>query len=115
MEEIIAAGQADVGGDRPRNWLQIPILQRRLWREVKRMITPCLRCYECFGATGQLEIIKCTVNPKQGQQIQGAEPLLEPKRQKKVLVIGGGPGGMEAGITAAGRGHKVTTCCRKVR
>lgn len=55
-----------------------------------------------------MEIIKCTVNPKQGQQIQGAEPLLEPKRQKKVLVIGGGPGGMEAAITAAGRGHKVT-------
>ena len=55
-----------------------------------------------------MEIIKCTVNPKQGQQIQGEEPLLEPKRQKKVLVIGGGPGGMEAAITAAGRGHKVT-------
>lgn len=107
MEKIIADGQADLV-EIGRGLVADPYIAKKALEGSEEDITPCLRCYECFGATGQLEIIKCTVNPKQGQQIQGAEPLLEPERQKKVLVIGGGPGGMEAAITAAGRGHKVT-------
>ncbi|MDD5701820.1 MAG: FAD-dependent oxidoreductase [Dehalococcoidales bacterium] len=50
---------------------------------------------------------RCTVNPRAGREsiIKVAEPA---KSIKKVLVIGGGPAGMEAAKTAAFRGHEVT-------
>lgn len=107
MEEIIASGQADIV-EIGRALVADPYIPKKALEGKEDDISPCLRCYECFGATGQLEMIKCTVNPGQGQQLQAAEPLPEPERIKKVLVVGGGPAGMEAAVTAAHRGHKVT-------
>lgn len=106
IEEIIASGQADMV-EIGRALVADPYLPKKALEGHADDINPCLRCYECFGATGQLEMIKCTVNPTQGQQLQLAEvkPAL---RKKKVLVLGGGPGGMEAAVTAAERGHDVT-------
>ena len=107
MEEIIASGQADLV-EIGRGLVADPYIARKALEGRADDINPCLRCYECFGATGQLEMVKCTVNPTQGQQLQAEEPIPAPCRVKKVLVAGGGPAGMEAAITAAGRGHDVT-------
>lgn len=106
MEEIIASGQADMV-EIGRALVADPYIAKKALCGRADDINPCLRCYECFGATGQLEMIKCTVNPTQGQQLQLAEtrPAAEPK---KVLVVGGGPAGMEAAITASKEGHDVT-------
>lgn len=127
MEEIIASGQADcveIG----RALLADPYLPCKAAMGQADDITPCLRCYECFGETSKSETVKCTVNPVMGQQLYAKEhpvTLVKPadreeqagmvgnnvrKRSvsKKVLVVGGGPAGMEAAITAARRGHKVT-------
>lgn len=107
MEEIIASGQADLV-EIGRALVADPYIAKKALEGHEDDISPCLRCYECFGATGQLEMIKCTVNPGQGQQLQAAEVSAKPEKTKKVLVVGGGPAGMEAAITAAERGHHVT-------
>lgn len=52
---------------------------------------------------------RCTVNPLIGREIEGNEISPAPI-SKKVLVAGGGPGGLYAAYTAARRGHKVILC-----
>ena len=68
-------------------------------------IRPCIGCFEgCMGRSGKN--ISCAVNPMTGME---KELALEPATKKKtVLVVGGGPGGMEAARVASLRGHKVT-------
>ena len=106
MEEIIASGQADVV-EIGRAILADPYLPKKAYDGCADDITPCLRCYECFGATGQLEMVKCAVNPTMGEQLAAKLPKKTPGQKKKVLVAGGGPAGMQAAITAANRGHEV--------
>ena len=107
MESIIAQGQSDIV-ELGRALLADPYLPKKALMGQTQNITPCIRCYECFGETVKGESIKCTVNPTMGQQFWEKFPRKVPERKKRVLVIGGGPGGMEAAITAASRGHAVT-------
>lgn len=107
MEEIIATGQADIV-EIGRALLADPYLAKKALEGNADDITPCLRCYECFGETSKSETVKCTVNPTMGQQLPEKNRTAAPERVKKVLIAGGGPAGMEAAITAANRGHDVT-------
>ena len=107
MERIIASGEADIV-EIGRALLADPYLPSKALADRADDITPCLRCYECFGETSKSEMVKCTVNPIMGQQLKQKFGIPAPKEKKKVLVAGGGPGGMEAAITAALRGHDVT-------
>lgn len=50
------------------------------------------------------------MNPAWGREYENTRKEEKPDRVKKVLVAGGGPGGMEAAITAARRGHNVILC-----
>jgi NADPH-dependent 2,4-dienoyl-CoA reductase/sulfur reductase-like enzyme len=72
-------------------------------------IRPCIGCNQgCVGglASGRLG---CTVNVAAGHELRLAEDRLEPAAApKRVLVVGGGPAGMEAARIAALRGHRVT-------
>ena len=106
MEEIIATGQADcveIG----RALLADPYIPKKAWEGHADDITPCLRCYECFGEGVRNETIKCAVNPVIGQEGEQRYLRRPAAVQKKVLIAGGGPAGMQAAITAALRGHKV--------
>ena len=107
MEEIIASGQADIV-EIARGLLADPYLPKKALEGDADDITPCLRCYECFGETGKSETVKCTVNPTMGQQLPCKNQPAPPDKLKKVLVVGGGPAGMVAAETAALRGHDVT-------
>ena len=64
-------------------------------------IVPCIRCDRCHGAV-------CSVNPRVGLSHVFDDLYDAPEREKRVAVIGGGPAGMKAALTAAQRGHKVT-------
>lgn len=65
-------------------------------------VTPCLRCNLCHGA-------RCRVNPRHGlEHVMDRMFPEKPARIKKIAVVGGGPAGMFAAITAAKRGHDVT-------
>ncbi|MBI2854149.1 MAG: FAD-dependent oxidoreductase [Chloroflexi bacterium] len=70
-------------------------------------IRPCVGCHEgCFGRTRDRKYISCAVNPATG--IEKEFSLKPAPKKKSVLVVGGGPAGMQAACVAAARGHKVT-------
>jgi len=71
-------------------------------------ITPCIVCMGCRDDLRSPTVvgIRCSVNAALGRE---AEYKITPtKRPGKVLVVGGGPAGMEAARVAALRGHRVT-------
>lgn len=68
-------------------------------------IRPCIGCGRCLTGIMFGKPIGCTVNPSvQSNTIEKAN------HKKKVLVIGGGPAGMEAAYVASQRGHEVVLC-----
>lgn len=67
----------------------------------------CLRCAESILKPPGGAMV-CTVNPTVGREPEFKEKFKPATKKKKVLVIGGGPGGMEAAMVAAQRGHDVT-------
>ena len=70
-------------------------------------IRACIGCSEC--AVGSYEAFSCTQNPTVGREKTLGLGTMQPAtKKKKVMVAGGGPGGMEAAWVAACRGHNVT-------
>lgn len=108
MEEIIASGKADVVY-MARALLADPELPNKVMAGREDEIVRCLRCFTCMAERPTTGTRRCTVNPLIGREIEGMEVPPAPKK-KKVLVAGGGVGGMKAAITAAQRGHQVILC-----
>lgn len=108
MEEIIASGKADIVY-MARALLADPFLPRKVMENREDEIVRCLRCYTCMAERAMTSTRRCTVNPLIGREIEGDEIHPAPVK-KKVLVAGGGPGGLYAAYTAARRGHEVILC-----
>lgn len=69
-------------------------------------IRTCLSCnQECVGRMGLNRWLGCIEHPRTGRE-SDVVPL--PRRRQRVVVVGGGPGGLQAAVTAAERGHQVT-------
>lgn len=108
MEEIIASGKADIVY-MARALLADPFLPRKVMENKEDQIVKCLRCFTCMAERAMTSTRRCTVNPLIGREIEGCEIHPAPEK-KKVLVAGGGPGGLYAAYTAARRGHQVILC-----
>ncbi len=108
MEEIIASGKADVIY-MARALLADPFLPRKIVENREDEIVKCLRCFTCMAERAATATRRCTVNPLIGRECEGNE-VFQASRRKKVLVAGGGPGGLYAAYTAARRGHQVILC-----
>lgn len=108
MEEIIASGQADVV-EMARALLADHELPDKVMGNRDGDIVKCLRCFTCMAERAVTATRRCTVNPLIGRELDGTE-IVPSSRPGKVLVAGGGPGGLKAAITAAKRGHKVILC-----
>lgn len=108
MEDIIASGKADIV-EMARALLADPELPTKVMMGKEEHIIHCLRCYVCMAERAETGTRRCTVNPIIGREIEGLEIQPAPKK-KKVLVVGAGPGGLQAALTAARRGHQVVLC-----
>jgi len=88
-----------------RRLLADPDLPRKVEEGRLEEIRPCTGCLYCMDVRLRNEPIRCRVNPALGRETQVFEPAGQAKR---VMIVGGGPAGMEAARAAACRGHQVT-------
>jgi len=104
-EKVLKEGKADfIALGRPL--LADPEWPNKVKKGMVEDLRPCIGCYE--GCMGRIPYkhSSCAVNPATGMERKFA---LKPAEKKKtVLVVGGGPAGMEAARVAALRGHRVT-------
>ena len=77
-------------------------------------IIPCIRCNRCHGLHRNGPwLTVCSVNPRVGIEHRIDKLISTPNNRKRVAIIGGGSAGMEAAITACGRGHEVVFVCNQ--
>jgi NADPH-dependent 2,4-dienoyl-CoA reductase/sulfur reductase-like enzyme len=103
-ETVLTEGKADAVA-MVRSLIADPDLPQKA-REGKP-IRPCLRCLDCLTGMQTMTRFACAVNPRAGHEFRLDATEKPSAARKTVLVAGGGPGGMQAAITAAGRGHRV--------
>jgi len=103
-EEIIRDGKADLVA-MGRALFADPYLPRKAAEGRLSDINMCIACMRCTEHTGVGLRPKCAVNANLGREKE--YQILPVRNPKRVLVIGGGPAGMEAARVAALRGHKV--------
>lgn len=106
MEEIIASGKADVV-EMGRAILADPELPAKVMSNREDEIVRCLRCFTCMAERPSTGTRRCTVNPLIGRECEGLD-VTPAAKSRNVFVAGGGVAGMQAALTAARRGHKVT-------
>ncbi|MDF2671773.1 MAG: hypothetical protein K0R09_38 [Clostridiales bacterium] len=106
-EQLIAEGRTDMVGIN-RAAIADPFWAKKAGSGDVEGIRRCIGCTRCIDElfTSKDQLLKCTVNPLVSRE--GTINHTPAKEQKKVLVIGGGPSGLQAAVVAAQRGHKVT-------
>jgi NADPH-dependent 2,4-dienoyl-CoA reductase/sulfur reductase-like enzyme len=103
-ERLVRDGDADfVSMARPM--FADPRLAEKIIANAVEDIRPCIRCNTCLAREQGGLRGYCAVNPRTGREHRVPPPST---RKKTVAVIGAGPAGIEAALTAASRGHSVT-------
>jgi len=108
-EQVLQAGQADMCG-MTRAMISDPEMPNKAKTGRLDDIRACIGCNQaCIGHYHQGVRISCIQHPISGRELMLGphQPASEPR---KVLVAGGGPGGMKAAAVAAERGHSVILC-----
>ena len=108
----IGAGEADFIA-MGRKLLADPELPNKLLAGQPEAIRPCIYCYACVSEIFVNRGIKCAVNAQTGHE--STAPIVPAEHAKHVLIVGGGPAGMEAARMAVLRGHRVTLVERSDR
>ncbi len=105
-EDILARGMADMVS-MARPWLADPAFIAKAAAGRAGQIAPCIACNQaCLDHTFSGKLTSCLVNPRACHE---TELVIAPAaRRRRIAVVGAGPAGMTAAITAAGRGLEVT-------
>ncbi len=107
-DRLIRDGKADLVSF-GRKLLADPEMPNKLASGRSKTIRPCVYCYTCVAQAFFDKPVRCAVNPEAGKEAERSELVRSAAAQRKrVLVVGGGPAGMEAARVAALRGHEVT-------
>ncbi|HEU65424.1 MAG TPA: FAD-dependent oxidoreductase [Chloroflexi bacterium] len=107
-EKVLEEGKADliaIG----RRLIADPDLPNKMAEGRGDEVIPCISCMECIGRLYLDELgqgVACTINPVTGKE--RAYQIKPVGKAKNVVIVGGGPAGMQAAVVAAQRGHKVT-------
>ena len=96
-----------------RKLLAEPEMANKLQANAAQDVRPCIYCYACVSEIFINKGIKCAVNAQTGHETTKTITFAE--KPKHVLIVGGGPSGMEAARVAALRGHRVTLAERSDR
>jgi 2,4-dienoyl-CoA reductase-like NADH-dependent reductase (Old Yellow Enzyme family)/thioredoxin reductase len=104
-EDHLANGRCDFVS-MGRQLLADPELPNRLAAGRPDLVRTCINCFVCVAQNFWDGVPICAVNAELGHTEEG--PLTPAATRRHVIVVGGGPGGMEAARVAATRGHRVT-------
>lgn len=107
-EKILENEAADFIG-MTRALIAEPSLLKKYQGGQRSAIRPCVGCNQgCIGRRARDYAIACLVNPSTGRETDYPNLVPKTKETLKILVVGGGPAGMEAARSAAEAGHQVT-------
>ena len=108
---IIASGEADLVSI-VRGQIADPQLANKAAEGRDDDIRGCISCNQmCWGRRSRDYWISCLINPSAGREHQwGGDRFTAADQPKQLLVVGGGPAGLECARVAAERGHRVTLC-----
>ncbi|MBJ19639.1 MAG: FAD-dependent oxidoreductase [bacterium] len=107
---LIRDGKADVVA-MARKLLADPALAQKLDEGRPEDIRPCIYCYTCVAQPFFDRAVRCAVNPMTAREaVLGSAEREFSGIPRRVLIIGGGPSGLEAARLARLRGHAVVLC-----
>ncbi len=108
-ETVVASGMADLVS-LVRSQMADPQLANKALSGAGDQVRPCISCnQQCRGRRNRDYWISCLVNPAVGREVAWSETRAAPApATRRVLVVGGGPAGLEVARTTAERGHAVT-------
>jgi len=90
-----------------RPMLADPLMVHKVAHGAVEDVRPCLGGLVCLSRMFRNLPYVCTMNPRLGHEYEPDLELKPSAERRRVLVVGGGPAGLEAALTAARRGHEV--------
>jgi 2,4-dienoyl-CoA reductase-like NADH-dependent reductase (Old Yellow Enzyme family) len=107
-ETVVGEGAADMVSI-VRGQIADPHLARKAADDRPDDIRGCISCNQmCWGRRSRDYWISCLINPSAGREFEwGGDRFAPAETKKRVLVVGGGPAGLESARVAAERGHEV--------
>ncbi len=106
-EQALAEGYGDIV-QLGRQLIADPEWAKKVKEGRIKEIRKCILCNDgCIGRLFELKTPWCTVNPFHGWEYRYGSEVPAAKAKKRVVVVGGGPAGMNSALIAAQRGHEV--------